>query len=214
MFAFTPMSPFSLSPFGIHPSCTLVPPSSPHLHTCDDWSGFSAESYVRHRGVFHPGSESGHGASSLCPISVARSSLAAPGRCGDLSCPPRRAPLPSSFSARRAVPDLGLGMGLSLQLSPPSAGGPVPCADSQAQLMFITAWFVVFRQRIDSLSKQRPCWSSCSLSAVAASARASLSAACKTIARQTPRVCCQYATPLYDSISFHLSSGQALFLFM
>ena len=145
--------------------------------------------------MFHRGSGSGGVASSLCPISVACSSLAAPGRCGDLSCLPRRAPLALVFPPRRAVPDLGVAMGLSVQPSPPSHGGPVACADCRARLVFTFAWFVIFRQRIDPVSKQRLCWSSCSLSAVAAAARASLSTACKTIARQTPRACCQCATP-------------------
>ena len=173
---------------------------------------------LRNHGVFHPGSESGGVASSLCPISVARSSLAAPGRVGDHSCPPRRAPLPLAFSPRCAVSNLSFAMGFSVPPLPPSPGGPVPYADSHARLLFTTAWFVVARQRNDSLSKQRLCWPSCSLSAVAAAARASLSTACKTIARQTPRVCCQYATPLWrilfpfwgpGSIYFHVRQGVA-----
>ena len=99
-----------------------------------------------------------------------------------------------SSGGGRAVPDLGLGMGTSVHLSPLSADAfwfaPISTHD------YITkARFVVFRQRINPSSKQHICRSSCSLSAVTAGARASPPAACKTIARQAPRVNRQYATP-------------------
>ena len=104
--AFTPMGHGSLSPFGMHPYyCTLALPP-PHSHTCDDWRAFRAESYVRHRGVFHPGNEYGVESRSLCPIFVD------PARCVNLSCPQDRAPLPLACSGQSAVPDLGFWHGV------------------------------------------------------------------------------------------------------
>ena len=172
-FALTPMGPCSPSPFGIHPSCTLASPPSLHfLHTCDSWCGFSAESYVTVECFtleVNPAARRVRSAPS--PSHVAHS----PRRVGVVTFPVRQDEHLCRWRFHRGVRFLA----------------PTLMHD----YCFITACFVVFRQRTDSLRKQRLCGSSCSLSAVAAAARASLSAAGKTIARQTPRVCCKYAIP-------------------
>ena len=118
------MGPCFLSPFGIQLSCMLAAPPSAHLHTCDDCGEFGAESYGRR--MVYPGNESDGEASSLCPISVAHISLAAPGRNSGLVCPPR-GPSPLVFPPRCPVSDLKPEMGLGVQRLPPSPGGTVHC---------------------------------------------------------------------------------------
>ena len=146
--------------------------------------------------MIHPGRESSGEASSLCPISVARSSLAAPGRCGHFCCQPRRAPSPLVLSRRRAVPDSSVDIGFGEKLSQPSAGWPVSCADSRARLSFTSAWFVVFRQRIDSLSEQRLCWSYSSLVEVAGRCKGMAFDCMQDNRTTTLRVRCQYVATL------------------
>ena len=87
--------------------------------------------------------ESGDEASFICPISVARTSLAAPGRCGGVSRPPRGVLLPLAFVPRCAVPELGLGMALGVQPLLPSPGGSVLCADSHARPFFTSRYCLV-----------------------------------------------------------------------
>ena len=67
-------------------------------------------SELRHRGDLRS-LKSGGDATSPCPISVARRSLAAPGKYVGFSCLPRRASVPLAFSSRLAVTYLGPAMG-------------------------------------------------------------------------------------------------------